>query len=287
MTLQATPLTDAHRSPPDLGAAVRARLAREAELPVLPGAAAELMSLMGSEDATAKQISDVVHRDQAIAAHVLRVANAPAYRGLSKIVSLQQAVARLGTRLLSEIALAISVKSVFHVTQHADLAAQKWQVALATGLVAKEIARIGRRNVEAAFLCGLLHDFGAVVVLRTALLEAKAQGKVIGRAEIEGLMAELGPDVGVRLAELWDLPMRVQAAIRHHRAFALAEEHVNDAALTALARAAAEHFLDPATDAKAVRAHDAVAHLNLYDDELDALLATREKIVQATRAVSA
>lgn len=254
---------------------------------MLPTTTAELMSLMSREETSARELSDVIHRDQALAAHILRVANTPAYRGVTTIVSLQQAIARLGTRLLSEIALSVSIKgSVFNVKGHRGLAQHLWRTAYATALVAKELARAQRNNVEAAFLCGLLHDFGAPIVLRTTLLAADALGAKPSEGDIVAILGQLSPDVGVRVAESWDMPARVVSAVRHHRDFDAAVSHRYDAALCALARAAADCFLGESEDA-AVYEHPAVAALNLYDDEVAALLDKRETIEQALAAVSA
>lgn len=262
-------------------------LERGASLPVLPAAAADLMVLMGREDTSAKQLSDVIHRDQALAAHVLRVANTPAYRGVTAIVSLQQAVARLGMRLLSEIALSVTVQgAVFNVGRHRGIAADLWRRAYATALVAKEIARAQRNNVEAAFLCGLLHDFGAPIVLRATVLAAEAIDEKVSADKLTALMFELSPEVGGRVAERWEMPARVCTAIRHHRDFSGITEHRYDAALTGLARAIADWMLQDDDDPAAVRVHPAVAELNLYADEVDALLAKRDAVLQALSAVT-
>lgn len=253
---------------------------------MLPSTTAELLSLMGREDWDAKHLSDVIHRDQALAAHVLRVANAPTLRGVAKIVSLQQAIARLGMRQLSEIALSVSIRtSVFDVRGHDRLARRLWRTAFATALVAKELARAQRHNVEAGFLCGLLHDFGAPIVLRTALLAADALDRDIDDQALGVLVDALSPEVGARMAEQWDMPVRIVAAVRHHRDFREAGRHRYDAALTALARTIADHFLD-ACDESAIVTHPSVTELNLYDDEIDTVLAKRESIEQALSAVT-
>ncbi len=264
-------------------------LKRGGSLPVLPAAAAELMALTGREDTSAKQLSEVIHRDQALAAEVLRVANTPAYRGVTTIVSLQQAVARLGMRLLSEVAICVAVKgSVFKVKRHRHLAEGLWRTAYTTALIAKEVARAQRNNVEAAFLCGLLHDFGAPIVLRTAILAAEAIGARPAESELVELMSELSPVVGARMANEWDMPARVCAAIAHYRDFENGGAHRYDAALTALARTMADHFLDSNREAddSVVRTHPAIEELNFYDDEIDAVLAKRETIEQALAAVT-
>lgn len=59
------------------------------ELPLLPSGAMQILELCQSPDSSAAALSTAVHRDPALAAHVLRVANSTAYAGSSPVVSLQ------------------------------------------------------------------------------------------------------------------------------------------------------------------------------------------------------
>ena len=49
------------------------------DLPVLPQVAGRVMALAGDPSADAARLSALIHQDQALAAHVLRIANSPAY----------------------------------------------------------------------------------------------------------------------------------------------------------------------------------------------------------------
>lgn len=266
--------------------AVVARVSDVRSLPVLPRAAAELMGLVGRDTTTAKQVSDAIHRDQALAAHVLRVANSPSHRGTAAIVSLQQAVARIGQRRLGEIALSASMKAgLFDVRGQASLVRRMWHRAYATALYAKEIARARRTNVEAAFLCGLLHDVGAPVVLHAAAIATERWRKRPSQPVLEMTVDALRIDVGLQLAELWELPTKVQACIAGQERFEAAGDHRDDAAAIALARALAEVGADD--DPTEVQDHAAVTELNLYADEVAALVAHRERVAEAMKAVGA
>ena len=62
------------------------------DLPLLPDAAMEVMNLSNSEKANPGKLADILHRDQTLAGHVLRIANSPAYKPRMPITSLRQAV---------------------------------------------------------------------------------------------------------------------------------------------------------------------------------------------------
>src|SRR6185436_19119059 len=138
------------------------------DLPVLPQVAGKVMALANDPAADAARLSALIHQDQALAAHVLRIANSPAYMPRTPIASLQHAVAMLGVNQLSEIAVTISLKSgTVKIPGYEGDVRQLWRHALASGAYAKEIARMRRYNVESAYLCGLLHAVGKPVVLKT------------------------------------------------------------------------------------------------------------------------
>jgi hypothetical protein len=101
------------------------------DLPILPDVVMAVMNLSTSGDADPCKLADILHRDQTLAGHVLRVANSPAYKPRMPIVSLQQAVSRLGMTQLFEIAYTVSVQSrVFNVKGYEHETRTLWQHAL-------------------------------------------------------------------------------------------------------------------------------------------------------------
>ena len=82
----------------------------ELRLPVLPQVAGQVVALSNDPNAELGELSSLIHQDQALAGHLLRISNSVAYRGGETIVSLQQAVTRLGMQILSDMAMAVSVQ---------------------------------------------------------------------------------------------------------------------------------------------------------------------------------
>src|SRR5689334_1155092 len=140
------------------------------ELPVLPDAATQIVSQTSNPNCDFKAVAELIKRDQAMATHLLRIANSPLYRPRSQIVSLQHALSRLGTSAVRDIALIISVKTrTFQADGFAKEVRDMFQHSLATAVFGQEIARMRRWNVDEAFLCGLLHDIGRPVLLQTVV----------------------------------------------------------------------------------------------------------------------
>ena len=96
----------------------------------------------------------------------MRVANSALYARRTPVVTLPQAIAWLGIREIRNIAFAVAVQGqVFSSTYFRKEMNDLWRESVITALFAQEIARLKRRNVESAYLCGLLHRAGMAVIL--------------------------------------------------------------------------------------------------------------------------
>ncbi len=257
-------------------------------LPLLPGVASEVMSLCSSPDTDAARLSEVLHRDQSFASHILRVANSPAMMPKVPIVSLQQAVSRLGMGQISEIAMAISVKGkVFPQGSHGQLVSELWQHSLATACLAKEIARLRRRNVEGAFLCGLLHDVGKPIILDALAELQKSSGEELSSATLVAAMDQYHPEVGHLLVTEWGLPQLVAEAVQYHHSYDEATAFGEAAMIACLSNMMA-HALFPTVSPESqeeLAQHQVVADLNLYPDDMHKLFGHAESIAKMVEAI--
>jgi len=262
--------------------------AGEVELPLLPQVASQVMALAADASADAAKLSALIHQDQALAAHVLRIANSPAYMPRSPVVSLQHAVAMLGINLLSEIAFTASLKNgAFQVPGHEDHVKLLWRHSLASGAFGKEVARMRRVNVETAYLCGLLHGIGKPVVLRTVANLAKSLHVQTDRPAMQQLIDGYHTRVGSLIADKWGLPKQVAEAIAYHQEYDQATAFRQECLLTCVADRLATHLLEPETlPEEELREHPVFADLNLYPTDIDQLLAGKEKALTMVNAMN-
>ncbi len=253
------------------------------EMPNLPHVATQALAMAQDANATSGQLADLICKDQALATNLLRIANSPAYAGTREIVSLQQAITRLGMQTIAELAVTICVRgSIFPKKTFADLSSGLWMHSLASALFAKEIARQQRRNVEAAYLCGLLHRIGMPLVLK-AVTDVRSKGEEPTRSEVEELLDLLHVDVGLLATEKWRLPSQVGAAIEFCSQYESAEKHRHLAAVVNLSDALASALLaDEGFDA--VSDLPVLEELSMYDDHLAQVVDNHERIQQTIAA---
>jgi len=258
---------------------------------MLPRVATEVVRVSCGATPGANQLSDLIHQDPALAAHVLGVANSPAYLPVKPIVSLQEAVVRIGSVALGEIALAASLQNgIFEVGAHETELERLWEHAIASGSWAREIARHTSAEVENAFLCGLLHGIGKPAVLQLAANAEADRGKWISAPDLVALIDEFHQPIGASLAERWDLPSSVQEALAGYRSVGSAEpgSQSTEAVVTAAAGALATHMLEPnRLDEETLRAHPAFAAMNLSSEEISALLERRQAVAALVESMTA
>ena len=285
--------------------AVRERVAAgEVNLPLLPQVASQVVMLAGNPAADAVQLSALIHRDPALAGQVLRIANSPTYMPKMPIVSLQQAVARLGLNAVTEIAFVASLQSgTFKVPGYEAELKKLWRHAIASAAFAKEIARVKRSNVEAAFLCGLLHAVGKPALLQVVAdaerelarihLASERTANGLAMASLPAILEELHAGVGLRIAELWSLPRPVVNAIGTYAR--VGQEQKEDgvespspeALITCLADRLATDLTEPGRfDEESVRDHKVFGLLNLYPDDVVGLRAKRARVAEAVESMT-
>lgn len=271
------------------------------KVPMLPQVATEVLQAVGDANCDALRLSALIHKDPALAGRVLKIANSPTYMAKSPLVSLQQAVSRLGFATLTEIALAASVQSgVFHVPGLDAELQSMWKMALATASFAKEIARLRRLNVETAFLCGLLADIGRPVVLQAAADMARKLKLPMRDAGVKEELLSIADEFALEATKAvmnqWELPAAVRAAAANRETPNLAEAYTKEAAIAGAARALGLALLHPVVPPKGAPQNDAALTalhenpafviLNLYRDDAAALVAKGDMVKKAISGLS-
>ncbi|MEN3291643.1 MAG: hypothetical protein V7642_896 [Burkholderiales bacterium] len=230
------------------------------DLPSLPAVVMELLSSFDQDDASIDMLADKVSRDQALAAKTLRIANSSFYGLQHKVTTIQQAIIVLGLDCIRSLITAAAVTENFSSSQHATFDFKVfWRHSVATALCSRMLAREVKLNQDAAFITGLLHDIGKLVLV-TSFPQQYSQA-IAYRAAHDCYMLEaerkvLGVDhtiAGLALAEYWKFPVLMQRAIGNHHAPKIQDQgdipgivHVADAIAHALDLNGQEDDLVPA-----------------------------------------
>ncbi len=137
-------------------------------IPSVPRVYAELRSVMSNPDFDLGGVAKVISRDPGLVVKVLQVVNSAFYGLRQRISDLNHAVALMGSSTISSLVLGITLHDQFAVLGAARRALdEEWHRALAIAEAAKRIAEsehVSPDTVEEAYLAGLLHNVGRLVL---------------------------------------------------------------------------------------------------------------------------
>ena len=199
---------------------LRIQLGSVGTLPPIPATFAALQRALADPSTDSSKIAVIVQKDTAIAAKVLQACNSAFFRLPRRVASIQQAVSYLGLSTVRSMVLSAELfKAGQSVCAALDLG-QLQRHALSVAALARSLI-VEPVRAEEAFLAGLLHDVGFLLLGRLfkdkmqLALEASAAGMMLTEAERTFVGVDHGT-AGAYLLGLWGLPFEVVEAVAHH-----------------------------------------------------------------------
>ncbi len=193
------------------------------ELPVFNEVALKLQNALGEEDITIDDIEELIMEDSALASQILRMANSAFYKGLGEIDTIKRAILRLGSEQVASIAMLASQKQGYSSSNKQIMAymEQLWKRSFASAVGCKWVAQNTGYGSDAsvAFLSGLLHDVGKLVILKVVehVQARDGQSAMFNDAAIfEILESSLHNECGYQLVQEWNLPEPYGVIVRDH-----------------------------------------------------------------------
>lgn len=199
----------------------------------LPSAAREAMAVCDDPRAGAGDLARVCERDLAVAPALLRYANSVFFArpGQSPAASVREAVDRVGVAGVRSVLVDVTVAALLcgPKSRHAGLTAQLWAHGQRTAALARAVAPALGAPPERAYVAGLLHDVGKLV-----LLDRAGEPGVAGLSwpALRGALLQLHEPLGGLAVVRWGLGEDVAVAVAtHHRTAVSAQAAVERDAL--------------------------------------------------------
>ncbi len=141
-------------------------------LPTLPAILIKLLAACDDEDTPMAEIAAIISKDPVVSCKVLQLVNSAFYSFRYSFNSIEQAVVYLGANTIKNLAVTMSVHQVFARKNLANLKKFNinvfWYHSLMCATLARRIAqKIGFINIDEAYLAGLLHDIGRLILIST------------------------------------------------------------------------------------------------------------------------
>lgn len=168
--------------------------------PSIPDVLLRIRAVMASPGADGQRIADAVSSDPTLAARFIRMANSVYYSNGNACHSLRDAVVRLGSDAVEQVANLLVVARVFAVGQRKKLQPHLhilWAHSTEVAAISEVLAD-GRRDLrpETAILAGLIHDIGVLpVIVHATRYPAILDKRSVLEPLVQRLHTRLGPSV--------------------------------------------------------------------------------------------
>lgn len=251
--------------------------------PTLPEMYVQVRNVVDTSDSTGDTLAEIIERDPALSARLLRIANDPCYGFPQQIDTIHGAVNLIGLPATAEAVGTAAVGRTFS-GMPANLmdVAKFWRKSLLCAFLAGKIAESsGLDHSERFYVAGLFRDIGHLVLYHT--VPQRAQSALIEAGYLETSLAEVEQsnigcdfaDVGGEFMRFLGLPPQLEQAVRWQLNPINAGDFVLHASIIHLAGAIADHAeADEVTRRVGLSLHpDAVAAITFAPVSIPALLA--------------
>ena len=196
------------------------------DLPATPAVIATLMNLTSDVNADIEKIIRAIRADQSLTAKVLKMSNSSFYGRAREVKTLREAILILGFMTLHSLVIATSTQGLYQKSTNSRISGKLWEHAFACALASRLIAQeVKYPYVEEAFIAGLLHDIGKLVLSQKAADEyfriaqkVEATGGAFADAETAAF-SFTHADVGSLLLGKWSFPGELIEAVGNHHQF--------------------------------------------------------------------
>lgn len=217
---------------------IHQRLEETLDMPPMPETAQRIIDLRMDPEAETEELAKLVEHDPGLAAQVISWANSPYYGVAGVIGNVEDAVIRvLGFDLVINLALGLSLGRTLSVPKEGPQGYTPfWQQSVYTAAMMAEMVRAmppkQRPSQGMAYLCGLLHNFGYLLLghvfpphfkMVNQHVESNPQ---MNRYYIEQhLLGLTREQISSNLFKQWGLPDEVCTAIRYQNEPSYKGEH--------------------------------------------------------------
>jgi HD-like signal output (HDOD) protein len=226
---------------PEASRSVERRIEQVYELPPMPELGRRILALQSDPNAGARELANIVQLDPSLAAQVIRYASSSYYGYTGRITNIQEAISRvLGYDMVMNLAIGLAAGRSFCIPEKGPLGLNNfWEHAIMSAVLMQRLSAVmpeGIRPPQAqSYLCGLLHDFGILLLghlfppefhLLNKLAQANPtqsvadlESRLLGMGEAREMIAMGHARIGAWLMEAWRMPDPLRVALlEHHNA---------------------------------------------------------------------
>jgi len=188
-------------------------------LPTLPEIALKVREVADDEDASIRQLVNVISHDAALTARIIKVANSPLFRAPREIEDLNMALARLGMQYTCNLATGLAMEQMFQATSDfidkrlRSVWARSSEIAGMCHVLCKHRTKL---RPDQAALAGLVHQIGVLPILSYA---EDYPSVMRDSMTLDAVIEEVHPMLGVKILTSWEFPTELRNVPMNHLKF--------------------------------------------------------------------
>jgi HD-like signal output (HDOD) protein len=212
-------------------------------LPIDSRISKEVFNIIHNKKLTARELIEIINKDQSIVSRIIAIANSPGYGFSKKISTLEMAISILGLDAVKDLVIGFSIiNSTYNDNDRYFISDAFNKHSYLCGYISMLLANDFNYPVKnECFVAGLVHDIGIPIIHKYLNNEFKLISELKFYRKINQTKAErliLGKthcDIGATVAEKWNFPEQLIDAIQFHHNPTECKENQKLAAIVHLA----------------------------------------------------
>jgi len=205
-------------------------------VPMLPDVAQRVIAMTSDPEISIIRLAELVAKDQVLASRVLGLANSAFSASMVHIGTVSESIVRLGTTAVRNLVVTISLTSRMQdQSVYGARGRQLFDHALGTAYMARLVAERAQVDADEAFLCGLVHDIGKLVILKMAHQYGRTHTDALSADAVERVLVDHHARIGGVALRRWKLPETVDEPVIFHHRYADAPTYTRETAVCYLA----------------------------------------------------
>ena len=186
-------------------------------IPVLPALAGRVVEVASDPDVSLLQLANLIGKDQVLASRLLQMANSAYCAPLQEIATIPDAVVRVGVDGVRNMVFTVCFSSrMYDPAIYGEQGRRLIEHGLGAAYVARMVAETAGVDEDEAFLYGLLHDIGKLLILKLAFDSKRRTGAAVPAGEVAAALDEHHASFGGITLKRWGLPLSLEEPIRCH-----------------------------------------------------------------------
>lgn len=191
-------------------------------LPPFDKTALRIQQEVQKPDVNIAKIEKLIIADPAMASQVLKMANSAFFRGLSKVMTVRDAIVRLGLDEITRMVLILSQKKLYEtkdtfIKNYRNLL---WQHSLVCALTSQWVAKEAGFDdlMQEVFFAALMHDIGKLFLI-TVIEKVKDNNEtpfIPSKSVINEIIQSQHAVQGYNLLNKWNIPEKYCLVARDH-----------------------------------------------------------------------